>query len=193
MPKIDAPTVAEHHARRRADVVSAAVSVLSAEGPAAVTPAAVAAQSGLARSSVYQYFPSTGALLGAAVEETFRVTLAALDTALAGARTPVDRLVAYVDTSFDGALAGHLPLAALSATGIPPDCLARVLDLHVALMAPLVQALADAGVEDAAGVAGLVNGAVSSAATQVGRGEDESEVRRRVRAFVVRAVGLTSV
>lgn len=188
MPKIDAPTVAEHHERKRAQIVAAAVAVLAADGPAAVTPAAVAGRSGLARSSVYQYYASTGALLGAALEEMFRHAVEILDRAVAGARTPRARLTAYLDASFDEAVAGHQPLAALGDIAMPRECLVRVIDLHARLVDPLVRSLTELGVGDPAGIAGLVNGVVSAGAAQVGRGESAPKVRRRVRDFVLRSV-----
>ena len=57
MPRIDAPTVAEHHVMRRDAIIAAARDLLGTAGASAVTPAAVAGRSGLARTSVYQYFP----------------------------------------------------------------------------------------------------------------------------------------
>jgi AcrR family transcriptional regulator len=190
MPKIDAPTVAEHHARRRATIVSAAADLLGAEGVAGVSPAAVAAAAGLARSSVYQYYSSTGALVGAAVEEMFRRALSDLDEAMAGAGTPPARLEAYLDASLDAALAGHLPLGPYRAGELVPDVQARVRELHDALNRPLVAALADAGVADSVGVAGLISGVVNAAAVQVQHGQPVPVVRRRVHVFVRGAVGL---
>jgi len=188
VPKIDAPTVAEHHARRRAAIIGAAADLLG-QGPAAVTPAAVAGAAGLARSSVYQYYPSTGALLGAAVEETFARALAVLDVAMQASAGPRDRVVAYLDASLAAALAGHLPQAAYAGPQIPQACLDRVAELHAELVRPLVDALRAAGVTDPAGVAGLINGAVSAAATQVQRGEPLPAASERLRAFVLHATG----
>jgi AcrR family transcriptional regulator len=182
MPKIDAPTVVEHHARRRADIVAAAAELHGADGTTAVTPAAVAALAGLARSSVYQYYPSSGALVGAAVEEVFRRTLDGLESAMRTARTPAARLTAYVDASLDAAVAGHFPQGSYH--------VATIHELHEALAEPLVSALRDAGVRDAAGVAGLVGGVVSSAAIQVQHGEPVATVRRRLRTFVHGATGV---
>lgn len=188
MPKIDAPTVAEHHERKRAEIVTVAVALLAAEGAGAVTPAAVASRSGLARSSVYQYYGSTGALVGAAVEEMFRHAVDSLNHAVAGTRTPRARLTAYLDASFDEAVAGHQPLAALGDVALPRECLARVIDLHAQLLDPLVSSLTELGTADPAGTAGLVNGVVSAGAAQVVRGEPAAKVRRRVREFVLRSV-----
>ena len=191
MPRIDAPTVAEHHARRRAAIVSAAADLLGTEGVGAVTPAAAASAAGLARSSVYQYYPSTGALVGAAVEELFGRTLADLEAAMVSARTPQARVTAYVDASLDSALAGHFPQGSYHGTELGPDTQERVHALHAALVDPLVAALRQAGIRDAEGVAGLVGGVVGSAALQVRYGEPAAAVRRRLRAFVRGALGLT--
>lgn len=189
MPKIDAPTVAEHHALRQAAIVEAAVEVLATEGAAALTPAAVAGAAGLARSSVYQYFASTGALVAAAVEETFRRSQVGVDLALATAGGPAERIAAYVDASLSAALAGHSPMAAYAGLDLPAECAARVRELHQALVAPLVDALAEQGVADARGVAELIGGVIAAAATQVQRGEDVTVVGARARAFVTAAIG----
>ncbi len=191
MPKIDAPTVAEHHARRRSAIVSAAADVLGADGADAVTPAAVAARAGLARSSVYQYYASTGALLGAAVEEVFHRTTEDLRSATDRARSPEARVTAYVEASLDAAVSGHFPPGSYHAGALPAETAARLHGLHEELAEPLVSALGAAGVRDAAGIAGLIGGAVSAAAVQIGHGEPEATVRRRLRAFVRRAAGLT--
>ncbi len=191
MPRIDAPTVAEHHARRHAAIVSAAVDLLGTDGAGAVTPAAVASVAGLARSSVYQYYASTGALVGAAVEEVFRRTLADLEAAMAAARTPQARVAAYVDASLDAAVAGHFPQGTYRGAELSPETQERVHVLHTALMDPLVAALRDAGLRDAEGVAGLVGGVVSAAALQVEHGEPAAAVRRRARGFVRGATGLS--
>lgn len=187
VPRIDAPTVAEHSAHRRAAIVRAATELLALSGPQAVTPAAVAKVAGLARSSVYQYFPSTGALVAIAVEEAFAQARGRLVAALADARTPAARIAAYVDASLDAAIDGHRPMTSLDLPSLPAQCRDRVSELHAGLLEPLVAALVDAGSTDAVGVAGLVNAVVVAAAGQVVRGESVSVVRRRVQGFVATA------
>jgi AcrR family transcriptional regulator len=187
VPRINAPTLAEHQTQRRAAVVGAAVDLLIVSGPAAVTPAAVAAAAGLARSSVYQYFPSTGALVAGAVEQAFAQATAALEAALGGATSPGDRVASYVDAALDAAIDGHRPMASLAGADLPAECRDRVAELHERMLAPLVAALRDLGVDDAAGVAGLVNAVLVAAAGQVVRGESGAVVRQRVRRFVLAA------
>lgn len=188
MPRISAPTLAEHQAKRRSDVVDAAVNLLLISGPGAVTPAAVASSAGLARSSVYQYFPSSGALLAIAVEDAFRRTLDSLHEALVGITTPADRISAYVDAALDGAIEGHRPMASLAGSDLPPECQQRVVELHQELLAPLVEALAELGHPDAEAQAALVNAVLVAAAGQVVRGESARSVHDRIRRFVLAAV-----
>lgn len=182
--------MAEHHAQRRAAIVDAAVAVLRVSGPAAVTPAAVAGAAGLARSSVYQYYPSTGALLGTALEEELRRTRDALEAATARARAPRRRLTAYLDVSLDAAVAGHQPLGAHAGLELPAEYRERLGELHACLVRPLVDAVRAVGGDDPEGTAPLVLGAVGAAAAQVSRGAPLPAVRRRLHRFVSASLGL---
>lgn len=120
MPKISASTVAEHRARQREALIGAAIDLLVNEGAAAVTPAAVGARAGLARSSVYQYFDSSAALLATITEEAFRRSNEALARAVAAADGPVERIEAFFRESLRlGAEGAHRPAAALMNAGLP--------------------------------------------------------------------------
>ncbi|MGX1508291.1 UNVERIFIED_CONTAM: AcrR family transcriptional regulator [Streptomyces graminofaciens] len=99
MPKINASTVAGHPAQQREALIGAAIDILVNEGAAAVTPATVGTRAGLARSSVYQYFDSSAALLATITEEAFRRSNEALNRAMAAADGPVERVEAFVRES----------------------------------------------------------------------------------------------
>lgn len=190
MPRIDAPTVVEHHAQRRAALLAAAEELLAEQGVEAVTPAAVGARAGLARSSVYQYFASSPAIVAAVVEDAFPRASEQLRAAMAGASTPGEQVDAYVRTAL--ALAGdrtHRSLRALSAADLPPECQARMDELHRAQTAPLVEALDAMGVGDAALTARLVTGMVRAAAQAVAEGDQQSRVTRRTLALIHEGIG----
>ncbi|MFE2631596.1 TetR/AcrR family transcriptional regulator, partial [Streptomyces sp. NPDC059374] len=72
MPKINASSVAEHRAQQREALIGAAIDILVHEGATAVTPAAVGARAGLARSRGYQYFDTAAALQAPVTEEAVR-------------------------------------------------------------------------------------------------------------------------
>ncbi|NED66934.1 TetR/AcrR family transcriptional regulator, partial [Streptomyces sp. SID10244] len=73
---------------------------------------------GLARSSVYQYFDSSAALLATITEEAFRRSNEALTRAVAAADGPVERVEAFFRESLRlGAEGAHRPAAALMNAG----------------------------------------------------------------------------
>ncbi len=189
MPRIEASTVAEHHALRRAAILAAAVDILGNEGPGSLTPAAVAAVAGLARSSVYQYFPSTAALVAAGVEETFRLATERIEAALAAASTAAEQVAAYVDGALAAAAAGHQPMSLYAAADLPDECRGAMRELHGRITDPLVAALTAYGIPDARSVGELIGGVVAAGAGQVARGEPLDVVRGRVRGFVLGWLG----
>jgi len=184
MPRIDAPTVAEHHVMRRDAIVAAARDLLGTAGASAVTPAAVAARSGLARTSVYQYFPSTGSLLAAAVEATFADSSAALAAGVEQAGDPRARVRAYVRGSLRLAAQDHGPFHQLTLSDLPPECVDRVRELHDELVAPLRSAVDASGVRDTALVTVLVFGAISAAVQLLDHGRDLDETTAATLSFV---------
>ena len=190
VPKIDAPTVAEHNAQRRAAILDAAVAILAEQGAGELTPAAVAAATGLARSSVYQYYSSTAELIAAGVEETFRRNIAHLEAGLAGVRSPAKRLRAYLDSALEAAAAGHEPMSLYASVDLPDPCRVALHDLHRQATEPLVEALTDLGVDDPQGVAQFIGGVISAGAAQIGAGRSAPSVHKAVRRFIERAVGL---
>lgn len=184
MPRIDAPTVVEHHALRRADIVAASRDLLATGGVAAVTPAAVAGRTGLARTSVYQYFPSTSALVAAAIEATFAAANTHLAGVVAGAGDPRTRVHTYVRESLLLAGRDHGPFRELALGELPPECIARVRELHAVMLAPLRSAVDELGVRDAGLMTTLVFGAISAGARAVEAGADPHAVAARTVAFV---------
>lgn len=169
---------------RRGAIVAAARELLTTGGASAVTPAAVAGRAGLARTSVYQYFPSTSALVAAAVEATFAEANAGLRDVVGQAADARGRLHAYVRHALRLAARDHGAFRSLAATDLPPECVARVHELHGAMLAPLRSAVEDLGVPDAALATALVFGAVSAAAEVLERGGDAEAAAARTIAFV---------
>lgn len=190
MPRIDAPTVAEHNAMRRRQVVDAAALVLSEVGAAAFTPAAVAKQAGLARSSMYQYYPSTDALLGAAVAEMLERSRDRMIAAVAAADTPAERVTAYVREAIDDATSGHATIPDLSGMHMPEVCREGVRALHDELLAPLREALEDAEVDNPQMASVLVRGLVNAAVSAAKHGAPREALTNATIDFVLRGVGL---
>jgi AcrR family transcriptional regulator len=190
MPKISAPTVAEHRVRQRSALLEAATVLLVSGGVSAVTPAAVGAAAGLARPSVYQYFSSGADILAAVIEDAFPRANARLALALDAVNGPAERLDEYVRVTLRLAHEGaHRPAAALAAAQLPKECLARLDELHHEQAAPFMQALQELGVPELMITAQLLGGALEAAMAAIEAGASVDAVTERTLALVRTAVG----
>lgn len=173
MPRISAPTLAEHRRRQREALLSAATDLLVTKGVSAVTPAAVGAAVGLARSSVYQYFDSGAAIIAAVIEDAFPRSNELMRRALAGLSDPIEVMEAYVrETLRQAAEGAHRPAAALRAATLPPECLDRLEELHREQIAPLLTALDSLDVPDVRIQGALIKGMLEAAMETVEQGAD---------------------
>jgi len=185
VPRIDAPTVAEHHSNQRAALLAAGGDLLATRGVDAVTPAAVGAAAGLARSSVYQYFDSSPALIAAIVEDAFPRATDELRAAVARAGTPSAQVDAYVRTALKMATDPvHRSLYALGRTELPPACRARLAELHAEQHAPLRAALGALAAPDPDLTTTLVLGLLGAAVQCVIDGAARRPVERRLLAVL---------
>lgn len=106
MPKISAPSVAEHHEVQLRAILEAAYALIHEER---VMPglAQVAARAGLARTSVYQYFSSRAELLVAVAEDMLPAWESHLQASVDEFTDPRDRILAYFDTNLAMLATGH--------------------------------------------------------------------------------------
>jgi AcrR family transcriptional regulator len=180
MPKIDAPTVAEHNQQRRTALLAAATTLLAQHGLDGVSLAAVGAAAGLARSSVYQYYDSTPALIAAVVEDVMPRTGAQLARAMAKAATPGERIDAFVRSTLSTATdPAHRSIHALEGSALPPECLARVAELHEQQYAPLLAALVELKVPQPHLTMQMVLAIVTTAARAIIAGASSKTVTAR--------------
>jgi AcrR family transcriptional regulator len=185
MPRIDAPTVAEHHQMRRAALMAAAGDLLATQGVESVTLGAVGAAAGLARSSVYQYFDSTGSLLAALVEQELPRATAHLAAVVAREGDPTEKVEAFVKASLRAATDdNHRAMEELGWADLPQECQARLAELHQEQLAPLVDALAELGARDPEITAALIYGLVRAAATAINAGTPRTRVTRETLALI---------
>ncbi len=175
---------------RRAQVIDAAADVLREVGTSEFTPAAVARRAGLARSSIYQYYPSTEALLGAGVTALLQRSRDRVLDAVSGAGSPAERVAAYVRASWADAAEGHGSLAELAHLRMPDQLRAGVRELHTQLLGPLESALIDAQVPDPATAAVLVQGLVGAGVAAVRRGASQGRFVDATVEFVLLGLGL---
>ncbi len=171
MPRIEAPTLAEHRDRRRASLLAAGRELAMSLGGRGVTMSAVAARAGLSRTAVYEYFPSTDALLASLAVEELRRWTDDITAALAGAPTPEEKVRAYVRASLTYVAEGnHRLAAAILQVPMPPECAAALGHMRDELATPLAAALDDLGVRDAYRAAAQVHGVVEASTRRIEAG-----------------------
>ncbi len=191
VPKIRAATLVEHRRLQRDALLEAARALLSEGGMEALTFPALAARTGLARSSVYEYFRSRAAVVEELCAVDFPAWSAEIVDAVALADTPAGRVEAYVRAQL--ALAGdprHRALAAISAGELDDAARERIRASHGQFVALVVSALAELGHARPGLTASLVQGIVQAAVKrlELGAAEDPEAITEATVALVLRGV-----
>ncbi|MGH3279039.1 MAG: TetR/AcrR family transcriptional regulator [Trebonia sp.] len=177
MPKITAPTVAEHRAQRLRTLLAAARSLVQEGGPDALTLGALAQRVGMSRPGVYEYFRSRDDLLAAIIEDEMPAWQAELTAVLVGVRDPVARVAAYVAAQLRMLRDGrHAAAVALSAHAFGDDMRTRIRAEHDQLLEPLAAALAETGVPDPRTRAILIEGIVAAAVPLLAAGDAQAVI-----------------
>ncbi|MFJ2785277.1 MULTISPECIES: TetR/AcrR family transcriptional regulator [unclassified Streptomyces] len=191
MPKIHAATVADHRSQQRAALLGAAREILEEGDASRVTFAEVARRTGLARNSVYKYFPDRHHLLTAVVHEAAPRWTDRIHTALAAAGDgPGERVAAYVTAQLLMVRDGEHRIARAVADEQDAAALRAGADTaHRALLDPLVDALRDLGDDDPLLTARFLQGFVNAATTALENGADWTAVTDRAVRLAVAALG----
>ena len=185
MPKITAPTVAEHRVAQRRALIAAAETIIGELGVAAVSPRSVGERAGLARSSFYEYFPSKDDLLAAVAIQAFDEWGVEVRAAVSEAAPGRARLHAYVDATMRMAGDGKHALATrMRRTELSPKSFEAIMAMHDSLAAPLRDLLDDLGIPDAQGQAALVQGLLNAGIQLIEHGMPADAVTGRINAIL---------
>ncbi|MEU1083592.1 helix-turn-helix domain-containing protein [Streptomyces sp. NPDC005908] len=166
--------MAEHRSMQRAALLDAARSLLSEGGTEALTFPALAERTGLARSSVYEYFRSRAAVVEELCEADFPVWAAEVEAAMAQAGGSEGKIEAYVRKQLE--LVGdrrHRAVVAISASELDAGAREKIRAAHGGLIAMIVEALADLGHAEPRLTAMLLQGVVDAAVRRIELGAAE--------------------
>ncbi|MDN3269025.1 MULTISPECIES: TetR/AcrR family transcriptional regulator [unclassified Streptomyces] len=166
--------MAEHRSMQRAALLDAARSLLSEGGTEALTFPALAERTGLARSSVYEYFRSRAAVVEELCEADFPVWAAEVEAAMADAEGPEGKIEAYVRKQLE--LVGdrrHRAVVAISASELDAGAREKIRAAHGGLIAMIVEALAELGHTEPRLTAMLLQGVVDAAVRRIELGAAE--------------------
>lgn len=190
MPRIQAPTVAEHHAARAAELSRLAVEIVETDGAAALTLAELARRAGLARPSLYSYFESRDDLVTTICEQALTAWTEEVIATIEREADPLLRLRIFVSAQLEAAAASaHHAAFALLESGLSREGHERVVAAHAPLQAALREAVEQIGLETAVAVVPMVQAVVSSAYSEIRAGADADRVMRGALRFVEGGLG----
>jgi AcrR family transcriptional regulator len=177
VPKISAPTLAEHRARQRAALTHAARDLLLQGGYQALSFGAVAERAKMARPSVYWYFKSKDDMIAAVCEETLPAFLTRVREAMARARTPRERVAAYVSSQLEAVAEGDHKLAQVIAEmTLEAEARARIMAVHQSLAPEIAEAVGELGEVPGELGAALLQGVVEAGVQCIEAGDDAEKV-----------------
>lgn len=180
MPRINAPSVAEHRAQQECLIMDATFTLLQ-KSQTPPTLAQVAKQAGISRTAIYQYYKSPQDLLRAAAREVYPRWISRVTEAVDSAPTPQKAVLAYayacVDQVAEGGHAVGTALASFTPDG-PLDDQAEA--MHSSARLPLLSALEALPVEDPSAIADLVMSVIHAAGQLSEQGTSLDAVHRHL-------------
>lgn len=176
---------------QRAALLDAARSLLSEGGMEALTFPALAERTGLARSSVYEYFRSRAAVVEELCEVDFPVWAAEVEAVMAAADGPEGKVEAYVRRQLT--LVGdrrHRAVVAISASELDAGAREKIRAAHGGLVTMIAEALRDMGHTEPRLAAMLLQGVVDAAVRRIelGAAEDPEAITEAAVTMALRGV-----
>lgn len=176
---------------QRGALLEAARSLLSEGGTEALTFPALAERTGLARSSVYEYFRSRAAVVEELCAVDFPVWAAEVEAAMEAAATPEAKVEAYVRRQL--ALVGdrrHRAVVAISAGELDAGAREKIRAAHGGLIGMVVEALGGLGHQQPRLAAVLLQGVVDAAVRRIelGAAEDPEPITEAAVAMALNGV-----
>lgn len=182
VPRISAPTVAEHRTMVQQQLVDAAEHILRSRQPDALTASAVTHAVGIARNSIYRYVDSVDDLRGLVLARHLPSWLEAVENELASIEDPADRIAVWVRANVEqAARSGHGWLMSLGQTTAPSEATIKVMESAHAIMRDVLADAWSSLVEDRESAmvgAALVRGLLDACFKQLDAGRDVELVAR---------------
>jgi AcrR family transcriptional regulator len=182
MPKIQAPSIAEHRELRRHQLITAALELAMSGGAEAVTVSAVAQKAGLSRSSIYEYFASSADLIADLVVEELNYYTDRLALAIKDTHDPFEKIELWIAEGLRYVQDGrHMLVKSLNTISTPEYRKEEVAMGHRRLISPLRQALAETGIKEIASAAAFLQSVTDAASVRIDAGNDaELEIQNAV-------------
>lgn len=167
MPRISGSNIPEHVAAQEAAIIDAAIELIADRGVNQVRLSDIADAVGLARTSVYRYFPTKTSILHRWFEAAMTPLIEKSSTIAASPGERTERLHDWVDVQLDFLAIDHnqaMITASREADDMSDDVRDQIADRHRDLYATLYQIVATRNIDNATAqlrvllIAGLLRG-----------------------------------
>ncbi len=194
MPKIDAPTVREHHAMVKAKLIAATEQILHENGPEGLSAGAVAKRAGIARNSIYRYVDSVDDLKFLALEQYVPRWIQLIFSQVNRDAEPAQQLADFAVASLRQTReSSHGWLMSIMRTGArrPEGSPVRkqtegdIQDVHARIVTFMRDCWAAIGVDNARVWAGYTNALVFESFKMSERGIELDDLEKHLRAAVL--------
>ena len=189
VPKISAPSIAEHREARRDALLVAATQLMLSGTP--FTVAQVASEVGLSRSAVYEYYASAADLIADVLVDEMALWVDEISPMVEAESEPLARIETWVRGVLGYVKDGrHVLVKSAGSVELPEARRVQVTSMHRELVAPLVQALTELEVPDIRQYSAFCWGVLDSAIMRVeSQGCDAVAEGDAVMVFITSGVG----
>jgi AcrR family transcriptional regulator len=163
-------------------ILATAQRLISESGPMAE----LAAETGLSRPAIYQYFASREHVLAELMINEMADLSNAIDAHISQFEDPLERIRIWVHyTLAHLASAEHRIIRAISIESLPEESRGMLKSLHGYFMAALTSPVAQLGAQDVTATCHLIYAAVAASASRIDAGNDFSREAAALEKFVV--------
>ncbi|HEX9713902.1 MAG TPA: TetR/AcrR family transcriptional regulator [Actinomycetota bacterium] len=199
MPKISAPTLEAHRAATIDRLLDAFGELVLKQGYSDVSLADVAAQAGLARTAIYNYFSDRESLLFAWTDREVARTIAILEADIEAAETCSEKLGIFVRQQLLDFASRHLPPGHEVMQFLNPETYGRFMR-HIEPVEVIARTIVSTGVKtgefgpvDPATTVPMIMACIGAERAPIAtRAHDVEEATERVTGFLLRALGAKS-
>jgi AcrR family transcriptional regulator len=158
---------------RQEQILAAASRLIATKGVDAVTMAQLAAETGLSRPAIYQYFASKDHVLAELVINEMADLSNAIERHIEGLADPLERVRIWVHYSLAHlASSEHRIIREISVQSLPEESRGMINAMHGHFMVALLSPLRELGVKDTTATAHLIFASVAAAAKRVDEGSE---------------------
>jgi len=197
-PRIEAASVEKHVRQQTEKLLDTANSLFRKHGYKDTDMRQIAEQMGLARSSLYRYYPNKESILLACIERDMAPLLESFEELDACIDSPLRRISTWLDLQIEAATGpAHATMQMMrEIRAASPEFRGRVMQLHeqpVTILRSSLDSIDALARRDRAALASMIMGMVQSAAMHIIQHGEKQSVLRELKVSVAQMLGVKAL